>query len=357
MRLIPWILLTACPLLVGCGPAPQSAASTESFPVRVVTPQQSDSQQLVLSGVVKAEIETPLAFQVGGRVQQRLVNAGANVTKGQALMLLDPQDLQQQLQAEQAALDAAVAEQQVAAAELRRIQQLVAQQLVSEQLNERAELVLTQAQKAVAARAAALTIAEQALDYAQLTAPANGVVIHFAAEQDQVVNRGQTVALLAHDGARDIDVLVPPMQAPAAQAELSLGDISLPLSLRETAGAVSESGRTLRARYRVQGELPLPLNSVVKVRFNTATAASWVVPLSALDGRCSDANESLTACPLQGAQVWRVRDDEAHPLAVKVVRVDGEYAYIEAALNTNEMIISTGTHRLIAGAKVRVLPQ
>lgn len=357
MRLIPWILLTACPLLVGCGPAPQSAASTESFPVRVVTPQQSDSQQLVLSGVVKAEIETPLAFQVGGRVQQRLVNAGANVTKGQALMLLDPQDLQQQLQAEQAALDAAVAEQQVAAAELRRIQQLVAQQLVSEQLNERAELVLTQAQKAVAARAAALTIAEQALDYAQLTAPANGVVIHFAAEQDQVVNRGQTVALLAHDGARDIDVLVPPMQAPAAQAELSLGDISLPLSLRETAGAVSESGRTLRARYRVQGELPLPLNSVVKVRFNSATAASWVVPLSALDGRCSDANESLTACPLQGAQVWRVRDDEAHPLAVKVLRVDGEYAYIDAALNTNEMIISTGTHRLIAGAKVRVLPQ
>jgi RND family efflux transporter MFP subunit len=326
--------------------------------VRVVTPQQSDSQQLVLSGVVKAEIETPLAFQVGGRVQQRLVNAGANVTKGQALMLLDPQDLQQQLQAEKAALDAAVAEQQVAAAELRRIQQLVAQQLVSEQLNERAELVLTQAQKAVAARAAALTIAEQALDYAQLTAPANGVVIHFAAEQDQVVNRGQTVALLAHDGARDIDVLVPPMQAPAAQAELSLGDISLPLSLRETAGAVSESGRTLRARYRVQGELPLPLNSVVKVRFNSATAASWVVPLSALDGRCSDANESLTACPLQkGAQVWRVRDGEAHPLAVKVLRVDGEYAYIDAALNTNEMIISTGTHRLIAGAKVRVLPQ
>lgn len=357
MRLIPWILLTACPLLVGCGPAPQSAASSESFPVRMVTPLQSESQQLVLSGVVKAEIETPLAFQVGGRVQQRLVNAGANVSKGQALMLLDQQDLQQQLRAEQAALEAAEAEQQLAEAELQRLQQLRAQQLVSEQLLDRAKLVLTQAQKSVAARAAAVTIAEQALEYTQLTAPANGVVVHFAAEQNQVVNRGQMVALLAHDGARDIELLLPPMQAQAAQAEVSLGTFTLPLSLRETAGAVSESGRTLRARYRVQGELPLPLNSVVQVRFNTAAAASWVVPLSALDGRCSDANERLTACPLQGAQVWRVRDGEAHPLAVKVLRVDGEYAYIEAALTANEMIIGAGTHLLSAGAKVRVLPQ
>ena len=357
MRLIPWILLSACPLLVGCGPAPDTEAAMESFAVRMVTPLQSDSQQLQLSGVVRAEIETTLAFQVGGRVQQRLVNAGTEVLKGQALMRLDPQDLQQQLQAEQAVLAAAEAEQQLAAAELQRLQQLVAQQLVSEQLLDRAKLVLTQAQNQVKARSAGLTIAEQALDYAQLSAPADGVIINFSAEQGQVVNRGQAVALLAHHGARDIEVVLPPLQTPAPQAELLLGDTSLPLTLRETAGAVSASGRTLSARYTVQGELPLPLQSVVRVRFTAAGAPSWVVPLSALDGRCAEHAAALTACPLNQGQVWQVRNGTAQPLPAQVLRVDGEYAYIAAALQPGQQIIGAGTHLLTAGAKVRVLPQ
>lgn len=357
MRLIPWILLSACPLMVGCGPGPDTVAQAEIFPVRMVTPLQSDSQQLQLSGVVRAEIETVLAFQVGGRVQQRLVNAGTEVVKGQALMRLDPADLQQQLQAEQAALEAAEAEQQLAAAELQRLQQLVAQQLVSQQLLDRAKLVLTQAEKAVKARQAARQIAEQALDYALLEAPADGVVISFSAEQGQVVNRGQTVALLAHNGARDIELLLPPLQAPAERAELLLGDTSLPLTLRETAGAVSESGRTLRARYAVQGELPLPLQSVVRVRFTAAAAPTWVVPLSALDGRCAEQAESLSACPLSGGQVWQVSNGVAQPLPATVLRVDGEYAYIEAALQPGQQIIGAGTHLLSAGARVRVLPQ
>lgn len=357
MRLIPWILLSACPLMVGCGPGPDTVAPTESFPVRMVTPLQSDSQQLLLSGVVRAEIETPLAFEVSGRVSERLVNAGTAVLKGQALLRLDPQDLQQQLQAEQAALAAAEAEQQLATAELQRLQQLVAQQLVSAQLIDRAKLVLTQAQNQVKARTAALTIAQQALDYALLSAPADGVIIRFSAEQGQVVNRGQSVALLAHHGARDIEVLLPPLQTPAPHAELLLGDTSLPLTLRETAGAVSESGRTLTARYAVQGELPLPLQSVVRVRFTAAATPSWAVPLSALDGRCMSASTPKSACPLNEGQVWQVVNGAAQPLPAKVLRVDGEYAYIEAALAPGEPIIGAGTHRLTAGAKVRVLPQ
>lgn len=356
MRLITWILLSACPLLVGCGPGPDSAAPSESFPVRLVTPTQSSSEQLQLSGVVRAEVESALAFQVGGLVQERLVNAGTEVVKGQALMRLDPRDLEQQLQVEQAAFEAAQAQQQLAAAELQRVQQLRQQQLVSEQLLDQAQLALTQAQKSVNARQASFQIAKQAFAYGTLTAPADGVVLSFSADQGQVVNRGQAVALFAHNGARDIEVLLPPLQQPAPQAQLQLGELILPLTLRETAAAVSESGRTLAVRYSVQGALPLPLNSVVQVSFNAETAPIWVVPLSALDGRC-DEQSGLSACPLSGGQLWRAVNGTAQPLPARVLRVDGEYAYIEAALQPGEQIIGAGTHRLTRGAAVRVLPQ
>lgn len=362
MRLITWILLSACPLLVGCGPGPDSAAPSESFPVRLVTPTQSSSEQLQLSGVVRAEVESALAFQVGGLVQERLVNAGTEVVKGQALMRLDPRDLEQQLQVEQAAFEAAQAQQQLAAAELQRVQQLRQQQLVSEQLLDQAQLALTQAQKSVNARQASFQIAKQAFAYGTLTAPADGVVLSFSADQGQVVNRGQAVALFAHNGARDIEVLLPPLQQPAPQAQLQLGELILPLTLRETAAALSESGRTLAVRYSVQGALPLPLplNSVVQVSFNAETAPIWVVPLSALDGRCAEQNGSnagLSACPLSGGQLWRAVNGTAQPLPARVLRVDGEYAYIEAALQPGEQIIGAGTHRLTRGAAVRVLPQ
>ncbi|HNR00395.1 MAG TPA: biotin/lipoyl-binding protein, partial [Trueperaceae bacterium] len=61
-----------------------------------------------LSGIVRARIEAPLAFQVGGRIIARRVDAGQAVSAGQVLFELDPADLEQAVRAAEA--DAAAAE-------------------------------------------------------------------------------------------------------------------------------------------------------------------------------------------------------------------------------------------------------
>lgn len=343
--------------LSACSPASEQQNQDNAKPVRVVKPLANAPRPMLLSGIVKSRTELPLAFEVNGRVGERLVNAGAMVTKGQPLMQLVESDLEQQLRAEQAALTAATAAASNAEAELQRVQELVDAKLVSEQQRDQAQLALTQAQQQRAAQLARLQLAQKAFADAQLLAPADGILIEFTAERGQVVSRAQAVATFAVADQTEIEVLLPPQQSQPIDnlqtAELLLADGSVvPLQLRETAGALDASGRTLRARYALEAAANLPLNSVVKVRFSESTAANGKVPISAIDGRCSDESQTCTT-----AQVWEVRDGKAYPMPITVVAVDGEYAYINGDFAEQTMIVAAGTHVLTPDMAVRVLPQ
>lgn len=343
--------------LGACSPEPEQQNQSDAQPVRVVSPLAGAPQPMLLSGIVKSRTEMPLAFEVNGRVGERLVNAGALVTKGQPLMRLVESDLEQQLRAEQAGLSAATAAEANAQAELTRVDELIDAQLVSEQQRDQAQLALTQAQQQLEAQRARLQLAQKALSDAQLLAPANGILIEFTAEQDQVVSRGQPVASFAVADQTEIEVLLPPLQ-PHGTTDFQTANLLkadgtfMPLQLRETAGALDASGRTLRARYQATESIELPLNSVVKVVFSQTTQAKGKVPLSAIDGRCSDETQTCT-----DAQVWEVRDGSVYPLPITVVAMDGEYAYIQGDLTEQTMIVAAGTHVLTPQMAVRVLPQ
>jgi len=54
---------------------------------------------LALSGIVCARFETPVAFQLDGRIETQHINAGQHVAKGQALFELDTRDLKQSIHA------------------------------------------------------------------------------------------------------------------------------------------------------------------------------------------------------------------------------------------------------------------
>ena len=70
----------------------------ESRPiVKTVAAQVAIDPQLVLSGTIQAVRQNPISFQVGGRIDRRLVQAGDVVTPGQTLFTLDPRDLEQAL--------------------------------------------------------------------------------------------------------------------------------------------------------------------------------------------------------------------------------------------------------------------
>jgi RND family efflux transporter MFP subunit len=297
---------------------------------------------------VRARIEAPLAFQVGGRITSRRADAGQSVRAGQILMVLDPRDLDQALYAAEAEQAAAAATLLTAEADLRRARELAAQGYVSAQAVDRAELQRREAHSRQEAAAARVSQARHAREYAELKAPADGVLIDVTGEPGQVVSPGQTVATLAH-GAREIEVFLPDgVTAPARGTAIVAGGQALPLTLRELSGAVDPLGRTRRARYAVaSGGDHLVLGSVVATRFElgrdaaAGATAVFELPIGAVDERGEQ------------PRVWRVRDGRVQAVPVQVLRMDERNAQVAGALEPDDRVVALGAHLAREGMAVR----
>lgn len=364
--------------------APPLAAETTPPFVRTVVPRSAGGDSLLLSGTVRARQETPLAFQIGGRIASRHADAGDAVSAGQLLFRIDPRDLAAAVQAAAADEAAARAALAIAVAERERSERLLAQGFVSRQALDRAALVEREAKTRVEAAQARAQQAGNALGYGELRAASGGVLAEVSGEAGQVVLAGQTVATLARAGEREIEVFLPDGLAtakggaapasgellpvltaavpaagqktiaagtatPASGSESSASGGGAKLVLREVAGAADARSRTWRARYRIADRVAgreLRLGSVVRVRFALAGGAgALTVPLGALDERGG------------GPRVWLLAGGKVEPLPVRVLAIDGEAARIAADLPPDAPLVALGTHLLQPGMAVRELPR
>lgn len=334
--------------LAGCGDTSDPTAEPPPPPfVKTVALAGSSDPVLGLSGTIRARVESPLAFQVTGRIARREVDAGQSVRAAQLLFELDKRDLEQGLLSAEADVAAAEAALATAEADLARTRQLQTKSFVSAQEMERAQLARREAEARRDAAAARASQARNALAYGRLEAPAAGVLIDVTGEPGQVVTAGQSVAVLAQAGEREVEVHFPGSELPPDTGEAVLKDGAVVrLSLRETAGAVDPQARTRRARYTVlDRQEALVLGAVVYARFHDRSASEedFHVVLGAIDERG------------QGPRVWRFRDGRVAPVPVSVVAVEGETARIRGPLAAGDRIVILGTHLLTADMAVREL--
>ena len=114
--------------LAACNPAKQASEAAPPRPVLAVAVHYAPRERAqALPGVVKARVESELSFRVGGRLERRLVDAGAFVHRGDPLALLDKTDLQLQLEQAEAERAAALSAVSQAGAEEARIVTLARQ--------------------------------------------------------------------------------------------------------------------------------------------------------------------------------------------------------------------------------------
>lgn len=343
------LLALVCVAIAGCDGGEKPTAAVDTPFVKTTAVMSADAGVLGLTGTVRARYETPVAFQVGGRISARRVDAGQAVRAGQILFELDARDLEQAVQAARADVAAAEATLATARADLGRVRQLKEQNFVSAQALDRSELAEREARTRLDAVRARLAQARNALGYARLAAPAAGVLVEVNGEPGQVVESGQRVATLAREGEREIEVFFPDAARPPAAGQLVRADgAPLPLRLREVSGAVDPQSRTWRARYSVvTGGDALALGSVVRAAFATPgrDAQALSVPIAALDERG------------EGARVWQVVGGRAQPVAVEIVALDAETARVQGGLKVGDQVIALGTHLLAPGMAVRELAQ
>ncbi len=331
-------------VLAGCSKPENLADETRPPLVRTHTLTEAGQSNLTLTGTVRARVESPVAFQVGGRIAQRYVDAGQTVTENQILFELDTRELNESVRGAKADLAAAEAAVRNADADLKRHQQLVTINAVSQQALDRAHLGK---QEAIARRDSAqarLTQATIALEHAGLKAPAAGTLLDVTGEVGQVVAPGTPIGTLAHAGEREVEVYFPDDFTPPERGEVWVGDSTLPLTLREKAGAVDARSRTLRARYTLPlGAHDLLPGSVARTRFTDADSKPglFAVPIAALNERG------------KGPVVWVIKDAKVLPVGVTVVRMETEQALIQTSLTAGERIVALGTHLLTEGQAVR----
>lgn len=331
--------LTAC----SGNDAPETAGDAAPW-VRTVAVRSDGQARLDLTGRVRARFETPLAFQVDGRIAKRHVDAGQRVEAGQLLFELDPKDLREALNAAEAARAAAAAELRTAEDELERHRDLLEKNFIGQQAYDRAVLAERTARARLTAAAADLERARNALGYAVLRAETAGVLVDVQGEAGQVVETGQTLATLAVEGAREIEVALPDGTVPPQRGQVQGADgTAVAIELREVAGAADPASLTWRARYRLGDGAAFALGSVVRVTLQEAapTAPVFEVPVGALDERAD------------GPRVWRVVDGTAQPLPVTVVSLGQETARIRTELPADARVVAFGTHLLTAGMAVR----
>ncbi len=167
------------------------------LPVRAIKWERvsgtASGEQRVISGIVTAVSDTKLAFEVGGTVQDVLVDIGDQVEADQVLVRLDREPFQLTVADAEAELSKIIALQQSARADFERTKALFEAQVASRQEYDRAEALRDARDSQVEAAQARRNLAQRDLRRSVLKAPFGGSISVREVEPAMEVGGGQVV--------------------------------------------------------------------------------------------------------------------------------------------------------------------
>jgi RND family efflux transporter MFP subunit len=343
-------------LLAGCSEPPAPAAAVR--PVFVTTVNQTASAKTrSFTSVVRARVESDLAFRTGGKVVERLVDVGDRVKAGQVMARLDPADYQLAVKAASDQVQAATVDAQQAASDEARFGRLLVDGSVGAADHERQKARSDAAAARLDQARRQLELARNREGYAALVAPYAGVVTALRFERGQVVPEGQPVVSLAREGDNEVVVDLPEdwvgraRSLTATAAPWTDPNARLRLVLRELSPQASAQGRTYRARYAAASESraqvsALPLGSTVQLTLSATQAgpATVSLPVSALVK--GSGPEGVWALDAKGSGLVFT--------PVKVVSIDDATVHV-TGLAVGSRVVSVGAQKLDAGTAVRAI--
>jgi len=349
----PFLILLVS-LLAGCGgkdeAANETAADSAALPVSLAPAQQQAMARTVLvSGPVTAYEEMQLGVEISGqRVTALPVDVGQWVKKDQVLLQLDHRTLDSELAQADASLRQAQASQELARMNYERSAKLAAQQLISaSSLDElRANRINAEAQTATAR--AARDAAKLRRDFADLRAPADGLISKRLVQPGQVVSAGTELLRLIRDGRLEWRAELPENQladvAVGNTIELRYAGQVVTGSIRAVTPGVDAQTRTGTLYADLPTPGPLKPGVYVEGRIVTGDGQALTIPTAAIVQRDGH-NYVFTVTDKQQASRHRVSTGQA---------VQGRTAILEG-LKAGDQVVVDGAGFLGEGDRVRVV--
>jgi RND family efflux transporter MFP subunit len=344
-------------------------SAAEAPTVNVIAVEPSDaSRSLTLPGETAAWDETTIYARVNGYVAKWLVDIGDHVTAGQSLAAIETPELDAELLAARAKLNAAIAEVAVKQAEAdfaettEKRWRESPKGVVSDQEREaksagKAEAIanLNEARAQVALQQAEVDRLSALTQFKDVKAPFEGTIVQRNIDIGNLVTAGSTANTsslyrLSSDNPIRIFVHVPQnvasqIIAEGADVEITSGDdpgLRLEGQVKRTAKSIDTASRTMRVEIDLpNADRALVPGMYVQATFKFKGAPGFQVPAAALLFRST------------GPQVAVV--DENGVVTFKDVSIasdDGNVVSLGSGLHAGDRVALNLSSQIVAGAKV-----
>ena len=340
-------------------------------------PKQTDSSFETMT-VKKSDIELPYKFsarmkgqndvtvtpQVSGQLMKICVAEGQQVKKGQTLFVIDQRNAQLELEAAQANLQAALAQENSAKLEYESNKNLFEKRIVSSYMLNNSENNYKQAQASVAQARAAVNRAKVNLGFCTITANVSGVIGEIPVRTGDQVSPATQLTILSGNTTMDAEFSVTEAIVEAmVQNSMNAADVEKYIASLPPVTFVMKNGTEYPHKGRVTS-----MTGVVNAATGSLTAkVSFPNPdghlYSGIQGTVVMvfSEKDLIVVPQNAvirlqdkSQVYKVQADST-ATAVEVTTEDagnGKDFIILSGLNVGDKIVTTGANNVTEGQKV-----
>ncbi|NND68229.1 MAG: efflux RND transporter periplasmic adaptor subunit [Halioglobus sp.] len=319
--------------------------------IRVTLAERFEVTRL-FTGVVQPAQTADIAFEFGGTVQAVLVNEGDRVEEGDLLARLDTALLEIERRQLLAQLAEAEATLRLTDANLKRQGSLEADGYASRQRRDELEANRDAIEARMQHLQAALDGNLVRQEKAHLLAPFAGVIGERFMEQGSAAAPGVPALTVLETGRLEARVGVPRQLA----QDIHRGDeVDLAVAGEAMRGQVLAVGAELKARsHAVNIRIAIESDSILAGTVVELTLRDYidtpgfVLPDSALTASLRGLWRVYVLAPVEGG-LYKV---EARDLQLRYS--DSRRAYVEGGVRDGELVIASGTHRVVPGQLVRI---
>lgn len=364
-------VLCAALLLAACGEQAAGGGQRPPTEVGIVTmATQAVSMRAELPGRTTAYMVSEVRPQVGGILQKRLFEEGAEVQEGQVLYQINPAPFQAAVDTAKAALQQAEATQVSARLLAERYAELVEIEAVSKQDSDDAQASYLQAQAAVAQARASLQSARIDLEFTRITAPIAGRVSTSAYTPGALVTAGQAEALTTVRQLDPIflDITQSSTQLLKLKRQWAAGRLQgtaegkVPVRLRLEDGSDYEHPGTLAftdyavdqstGTVRLRAVVPNPDGLLLPGMFVRAVVEQGVDPEGLLVPQ-----RGVTRNARGEALVLRLDDDnKVEQRVIETGGTVGDQWIVLSGLSAGDRVVVEGTQKVRPGSVVKPVP-
>ena len=334
-----------------------------------MTIQKSDIElPYKFSARMKGQNDVTVTPQVSGQLTKICVTEGQQVKKGQLLFIIDQRNAQLELEAAQANLQAALAQENSAKLEYESNKNLFEKKIVSSYMLSNSENSYKQAQASVAQARAAVNRAKVNLGFCTITASVPGVIGEIPVRSGDQVSPGMQLTMLSGNTTMDAEISITEAVIESAVKEgMNAAQIEKYISqlppvtfvmkngteyphkgrFASLTGVVNAATGSLTAKVSFpnpEGHLYSGIQGTVVVKFDEKDVI--VIPQNAVV-RLQDKS-----------QVYKVKADST-ATAVEVTTEDtgnGKDFIVTSGLNVGDRIVTTGANNVTEGLRV-LFPQ